>query len=171
MGVRMRWVPLWLGDLRCAFKRKLPLVLYLLPLCWTIFASFQIYLTYAAKQNTAVMDTGGLDAMVLMMKLANVDIEVNRFISGFYTFSRLWAVLAAIWYGAGLLSRWRNAAVSRRVAVLINSIATDNAGWTKLKTVALMLAFSIHQNVLLVRPICQAVLKFVRRSGNSPGLR
>lgn len=98
-----RWVPLWLGDVRCALKRKLPLILYLLPLCWTIFASFQIYLTYAAQQNTAVMNTGGLDSMVLMMKLAGVEIEVNRFISGFYTFSRLWAILAAIWYGAGLL--------------------------------------------------------------------
>jgi len=84
-------------------KHKLPLILYLLPLCWTVFAIFQIYLSYAASQGTQVMEAGGLNAMVRMMSLLDVKIRVNQFISGFYTFSRLWAVLVATWYGAGLL--------------------------------------------------------------------
>lgn len=99
-----RVLAITLADIRAGTKRKLPLLLlYLLPAAWMIFACFQVYIQYAAAEGKSALGGSTIQTLALGLKLLEVDIQVRNLISQYELFSRLWVVLVAAWFGAGLL--------------------------------------------------------------------
>ena len=106
---RLPFVPLYRSRLRQAMKRKLPLLLLLVP-PWisAIVFSFVVYTKFTIESGAAV-PIGGSPASAMVSALAGQLIQVHDQIVIFTYVSRMFALLAITWFGAGLICEDRRA--------------------------------------------------------------
>lgn len=108
---RPRFLPLYRARLRVGLKRKLPLFLLFLP-PWIsgIVFSFVVYTKFTLEQG---LESPLVDSPVAAIASATVGrmIEVHSQIVTFAHVSRLFALLAITWFGAGLICEDRRSGV------------------------------------------------------------
>lgn len=98
-------LPLWRARLHVAFKRKLPLLLLFVP-PWIsgIVFSFVVYSKFTIEQGLGSPIAGGAGAAGSMVAaIAGQLIQVHDQIVLFTHVSRVFALLAITWFGAGLV--------------------------------------------------------------------
>ncbi len=101
---RMAFWPILTSGLRVLTKRKFPLlVLYAIPAIATIVFSFFVYGKFAAEEQLAPSLDGGFGLTRMLAKQAMNMLEVKNQIIEFNIQMRLFALLAAAWFGSGLL--------------------------------------------------------------------
>jgi len=105
----LRFWPLVAAGVRAAAKKKLALLLiYAIPCIAAIVFSFVVYLRYAASESVLPGAVGGGQGLVGMVaKRAVESLEVRNQIAEFCIQMRYFAMVAAVWYGGGLLSEDR----------------------------------------------------------------
>ncbi len=95
------------AGIRTAARHRIPLVaIYLLPGLWATVMSFNIYAKFALEEGTITGVTPGVE-VTIAMRLAARLIDVRTQIAEFFNVSRLFALAAMAWYGAGLIAEDR----------------------------------------------------------------
>ncbi len=101
----LRFVPLYLADLRASTRRKLPMIiLFAVPAIGGIIFSFLVYLKYTLSEGAA---PSTFASPLPMGKLAGNLIQVREQIAQFNIQCRTFALLAIAWFGAGLIANDR----------------------------------------------------------------
>ena len=103
----LRFWPLLASGVRTATKRKIPLLLLYVPVAIaTVVYSFVVYGKYAAMEGADSI--GGLRGVAAhFAQRAIVQVEVAEQISNANEHMALFALLAVVWYGAGVLAEDR----------------------------------------------------------------
>jgi ABC-type transport system involved in multi-copper enzyme maturation permease subunit len=103
----LRWHALGAAGVRVALKRKLPLLLLLVPPgIATIVAAFLVHAKFTLQQGESspnVLDPGVLIAQAIVQQLFEVRQQITQFVMQMQFF----ALLAMGWYGAGQIAEDR----------------------------------------------------------------
>ncbi len=101
-----RWAPLLRSTLRSAFRRKLPLVLFIPPAIATIIFSFVVYAKFVleAGQNPVPGTPDGASPLAAMGGMAGRLIEVREQIVNFHLAMDFFVLLIVAWYGSGMIA-------------------------------------------------------------------
>ena len=100
-----RWMPLARSTLRAAFRRKLPLVLFIPPAIATVIFSFVVYAKFVLESGASpVPGSEGASPIAAMGGMAGRMIEVRDQIINFHTAMDFFVLLIVAWYGSGLIA-------------------------------------------------------------------
>jgi ABC-type transport system involved in multi-copper enzyme maturation permease subunit len=111
---RPRFVPLYRARLRVARKRKLPLAILLVP-PWIsgIVFSFVVYTKFTVEEgldSPLITSPAAFVSKAIALRATQI-IQVHEQLINFMSVSRLFALLAIAWYGAGLICEDRRSGV------------------------------------------------------------
>ncbi len=102
-----RWLPLFLSEFAVATRKKLPLLLLYGPVAIaTIVAMVMVYLTYIVEgvgDSTESIRSGTDVASAFALAAVQSMLEVRVFITQFYDRMSIFCLLAATWFGSGLI--------------------------------------------------------------------
>ena len=147
-----RWLPLFLSEFKVATRKKLPLLLLYGPVgISTIVAMVMVYLAYTveAMQQANSEAQQGLD-MAAALALASVKsmLQVRSFITDFYDSMSVFCLLAATWFGSGLICEDRR--VNAHLLYFSRPLNRSHYFFGKFVTVASFGAFAMLLPGLLI---------------------
>jgi len=147
-----RWFPLFLSEFKVATRKKLPLLLLYGPVgIATIVGMVMVYLAYTfeAMQQAETEAQQGLD-MAAAIALASVKsmLAVRNLIVDFYDSMSVFCLLAATWFGSGLICEDRR--VNAHLLYFSRPLNRSHYFLGKFITVATFGAFAILLPGLLI---------------------
>ena len=103
----LRFWPITTAGIRVASKKKLPLVLlYAIPVIGTVVFAFFVYGKYAAELQMVPDESGEGGGLVgLLAQRAMKQLQVRNNIVTFNTWSQLFALLPAAWFGTPMFAK------------------------------------------------------------------
>ena len=102
-GKAPRFWPVFTGTLRVATKKKIPLLfLYVVPAIATVMSSALVYIAVAAQQEPLPDSMGGPMA-TLAVRQVETQLEIRNQIFSVQDTLAFFALLAAAWFGGGLI--------------------------------------------------------------------
>jgi hypothetical protein len=113
-SARLRWLPLARANIKTAGKRKLPLVILLLPVAIaTVIFAFVVYTRFALEAGETPSALGvqrgasGALASTMMAGAAQQMIQTREMIVAFHLATNVFSLLLMAWFGAGLIAEDR----------------------------------------------------------------
>ena len=147
-----RWLPLFFSEFKVATRKKLPLLLLYGPVAIsTIVFMVMVYLAYAfeALQDANSNSEKGVDmAAALVLASARSMLQVRAFINDFYEIMSIFCLLAATWFGSGLICEDRR--VNAHLLYFSRPLNRFHYFFGKFATVATFGAFAMLVPGLLI---------------------
>ncbi len=103
-SLRLRFWPLLVVAVRAGCRKKIALIaIYTIPAIWTVIFSFNVYARFALEEGNVLGHAPPGFAGRLAAGMAAKLFETRGQLAELFKFTRMFGLLAAAWYGAGLL--------------------------------------------------------------------